>query len=355
MRYCLLEVKKLLEEKLFWIFLFLCLGLNMGVCFGTPNVREAVNQMTREGTFLQGEKIYDTLDTNVIGSYYYNERYIHSTVLNRWIKEKYEKLQASVDSLNRENADLSFFAGEITPLVHQALFTYQVKLLLAECVILISLLGLRSFSVDQQAQMDAFIFCSRRGRKIAKDKILANGIVSAGYCLFLQVISLTVFFMSWDFSGLWDANMASSFHYVIDPDDPILAKPFLTWSNFTLKKYFWCSMLLVIGVLTAWWLLSNFVAVIVRNIRYGGIALAGMFCLPVFGLLLFPKFYFSRLFYLDTLTLSTVIYCNQWWFTDLGSYSLFAYQEVWTVVVHILLTAAGLKAGFSYFRRKELG
>ncbi len=251
MMYCLAEVKKLLREKLFVIFLVLCLCLNIGLCFSSPGARAAVNRQTQSGEFLQGKKIYDTLDTNVIGSFYYNERYIKSSLLNRWIKEKYEKLQQSVDVLNAEDADLSYFAGEMTPLVHEALFVYQLKTLMVECVILLSLLGIRSFEMEQQTEMAALLYSSGRGRKIAADKIFANGIVGALYCLVLITVSLAVFFACWDFHGLWDANMASSFHYVIDADDPIFGKPFLTWQSFTLKRYFACSLALVIGILLA--------------------------------------------------------------------------------------------------------
>lgn len=217
-----------------------------------------------------------------------------------------------------------------------------------------SLLGIRSFEIEQQREMAALIYSSGRGRKIAKDKILANGIIGALYCLALTFVSLAVFFASWDFSRLWDANMASSFHYVIDPDDPIFGKPFLTWQSFTLKRYFVCTLALMAGLLLAWWLLTNLIMLVTRNIRYGWMTLAAVICLPFFGLILFSELYLPRLFYLDTLTLPVVIYCNQWWFTDLGNYSLFAYQEVWTVTLHLLLLAGGLMVGLYYFKRKEL-
>lgn len=354
MQYVYMEVKKLLQEKLFLVFIMLSLGLNIGLCFSAEDVRAAVCQMAACGADSEGGKIYDTLNTNAVGSYYYNERYIHSSVLNRWMKAKYEKLQASVDRLDAQDADLSPFAGSVTPLVHEALFTHQLKALLLECVLIISLLGLRSFSVERQMEMVSLIYCSRRGRRTARDKIIANGIVSALYCLFLIVSSLAVFFMSWDFSMLWDANMASSLNYVIDPDDPILMKPFITWDSFTVRQYLGCSAALMAGVLSAWWLLANFVAVLVGSAYRGGMMLAAVMCLPFFGLTLLPKFYLSRLFYADTLTLSCVIYCNQWWFTDLGNYALSAYQEVWTTAVHTLVLTACLGAGLKYFGRKDL-
>lgn len=247
MIYCLSEVKKLLRENLFVIFIVLCLCLNIGLCFSDSGTRTAVNRLAQSGELLEGKKIYDTLDTNAIGSFYYNERYIKSSLLNQWIKAKYEKLQQSVDLLNEEDADLSYFAGEITPSVNEALFVYQLKTLMIECIIFLSLLGIRSFEMEQQTEMAALIYSSGRGRKIAKDKILAGGIVGALYCIILIVTSLAVFFATWDFSRLWDANMASSFHYVIDPDDPIFGKPFLTWQSFTLKRYFVCTLALTAG------------------------------------------------------------------------------------------------------------
>ena len=354
MRYCLWEVKKLLREKPFVIFLVLCLCLNIGLCFSDSGTRDAVNRLEHSGETLEGKKIYDTLDTNVLGSFYYNERYIKSSLLNQWIKAKYEKLQQSVDLLGKEDADLSYFAGEMTPSVHEALFVYQLKTLMIECVVLLSLLGIRSFELERQRETDALLYSSWRGRKLAKDKIFANGIVGALYCFILIFVSLAVFFANWDFSRLWDANMASSFHYVIDSDDPVFGKPFLTWQSFTLKRYFICTLALMAGILLAWWLLTNLIVLLIGNIRYGWMLLAALFILPFFGLILFSKLYLPRLFYLDTLTLSAQIYCSQWWFTDLGNYSMFAYQEVWTVMLHLLLLAGGLMAGMHYFKKKEL-
>lgn len=355
MIYCLLEVKKLLQEKLFLVFIFLCLCLNIGLCFCNQGTRSEVNRMAENGICPQGEKIYDTLDSRALGSFYYNERYISSSVLNQWMKAKYESLQQSIELLDEQNADLSPFAGEITASVHQALFAYQLKALLLECIVFISLLSLKTYFVEQQMKTDAFIYSSRRGRKIARDKLWASGIACFIYCFALIVISLTIFFARWNFQNLWNSNMASSFNYVIDSSDSIWRKPFITWTSFTLKEYFICSLLLMAGIIVAWWLLTNMISLLVRNSVAGGLILVAILCLPFFGLILLPKLQLAWPYYLDTLTLSTVMYCNQWWFTDMGNYALFAYQEVWVVIVHLLLMMIGIWVVLRYFeRRKEL-
>lgn len=351
MNFALLEAKKLLQEKMFLIYIAICLGLNIGLCFSDPDVRSAVNRMAVEETCQRGEKIYDTLNADRIGSFYYSRQYVQSSLFHRWMKEKYEKFRRAIDLLDAENADLSPFAGEITPLVHRALFTKQLKALLLECVIFISLLSLRAFSVEKQTEMSALIYSSKRGRRIAGDKILANGLVSALFCFGLISLSLIIFFASWNFSNLWDANMASSYHYVLDSNDPIFMKPFMTWVSLTLKKYFVCSLALLAGILLVWWLLANIVSLLAPDSLWGGIVLAAMLCLPFFGLILLQ---IPWLYFLDTWALSTIIYCNQWWFTDLGTYSFFPYQEIWSVTIHLLLTAIGIGAGIRYFKRKEL-
>jgi hypothetical protein len=348
-----MEVKKLLHEKLFLVFVFLCLCLNIGLCFCTPDVRSEVNRIAENGISTQGEKIYDTLDSEVLGSYYYNERYINSSLLAQQMKNKYEALQESIDLLDGQNADLSSFAGEITALVHQALFAYQLKALLLECIVFISLLGLRAYFIEKQMETDALIYSTRRGRKIARDKLFATGAISFLYCFILIVISLGIFFSAWNFGDLWNSNIASSFNYVIDSSDPILWKPFITWASLSLREYFTGSLILMIGIIVAWWLLTNLIVFLVRSAGAGMLILTAILLLPFFGLTLLPKLHLAWLYFFDTLTLSTVVYCNQWWFTDLGNYSLFAYQEVWIVIIHLVMGLFGIWVVLRYFERKK--
>ena len=56
MIYCLSEVKKLLREKLFAIFIVLCLCLNIGLCFSDSGTRTAVNRMAQSGELLEGKR-----------------------------------------------------------------------------------------------------------------------------------------------------------------------------------------------------------------------------------------------------------------------------------------------------------
>lgn len=354
MTYCKLEIKKLMQEKLLIVFIAICFCLNVGLCHIHSYARETVGRLSNEDFSQSGDKIYDQLDGAALGTAYYNVRYVHSSILNQWMKGKYDHLQNSIDILNRKDADLSFYAGEMTPAVHEALFAYQMKALLMECVLFLSLLCLRAFSMERQNETAALIYSSRRGRLIVKDKILANGIAGFLYCTALTLISLTVFFCTWDFSCLWDMNISSSFNYVHEADDAFYRKPFITWTSLTVKEYFLYSLLLIVAILVVWWLGSNTIALFASNDLYAALLVAAFFCLPYFGLLIFPRLRLTLPFYWSTLTISTVIYYSHMWFTDLGHYTLFAYQEVGIVLVHILAAILTIGWGVRFFRRKEL-
>lgn len=353
-RFCRLEMEKLLREKLFIIFIALCICLNTGLCFVDNYARETVNRLSADDFSQNGEKIYDELNGASLGTAYYNQRYIHSSALNQKMKEKYDNLQNAVDVLNDDNADLSFYAGEMTPIVHKALFEYQLKALLIESAVFLSLLCLRTFSLERQNETAQLIYSSYRGRKIAKDKIIANGIVGFLYCAVLFLISLAVFFSRWDFSNIWNMNVSSSFNYINDINDPVYMKPFITWRSLTVKEYFICSLFLMGVFMIVWWLISNIIALFTSNDLFGGSLAAGILVLPYFGIMLFPGLQLSIPFYLSTLTLSTVIYYSHMWFTDLGHYSLAAYQEVGIVFIHLLAAVIVISFVIRYFQRKEL-
>lgn len=349
-----LEIAKLLQEKLFIIFIALCLCLNIGLCFVDNYARETVNQFPVEDFTQTGEKIYDKLNGASLGTAYYNQRYIHSSILNQKMKEKYDSLQNTIDILNDDNADLSYYAGEMTPVVHKALFEYQLKALLIESAVFLALLCLRTFSLERQNETVSLIYSSRRGRKIAKDKILANGVVGFLYCAVLFLASLAIFFCKWDFSNIWNMNISSSFNYVNDMNDPIYMKPFITWTSLTVKEYFACSLLLIGVFLIAWWLTSNIFALFISNDLLGGLLIAAILVLPYFGVMMFPGLQWTIPFYLSTLTFSTVIYYSHMWFTDLGHYSLVAYQEIGIVFIHLLIAVIVIGIVIRYFQRKEL-
>ena len=80
--------------------------------------------------------------------------------------------------------------------------------------------------------------------------------------------------------------------------------------------------------------------------------LAACLIFPLFGLIILKQmlvFYF-----LNNWSITVNVYLNQMWFTDLGYYTLFPWQEILSVAFHLFFGMTGLYVGYHLFRRKDI-
>ncbi len=378
-----LEIKKLLLNKVLYLFIGACLIFNFAIIALTSDERDFVSYVSEtvnitgdqaNAAFLEylnaqpenpfrnrliancadAEKIYDSFDAVTMGKdWYYDEYYTRAPFLTGLLMKKYEKLNNYVQQLNLANADLSVYAADATNKVHDALFTYVLKSLLIEGFILISFLTIYTMVMERQNFTTAIVYCSRRGRSLVKDKMVAAGIVNACCILFLYVITLLILFSVWDLDGIWDSNVASCFHKVRDDNLPF-DKPFLTWASFTVKEYFVASLLLEIILLAVWQLISSCVSILVCHSANGFLINAAILISPYFLSVFFVNQELWWLFYLNTFSISMLTLHQHLWFTDLGVYELIPWQEVWSAAIHLLVCVIFFFATVKRFKRKEL-
>lgn len=377
-----LEAKKLLFTKAVYIFTSACLFFNIIMIVLTSGERDyikyvgevvniagsQVNAPFMEYLEKQPEdilrdrliencrdagKIYDVFDTQAFFRNYYNEHYIETSLLIRLFHEKYEKLDGSVRLLNSVNADLSMFAAEATSQIHSILFADVLKALLVEGIMITSLFTIFCFGIERQNLTDAIIYSSKKGRLLVKHKIMAAGVVSICFALFLYIVTLTLFFVVWDFGGIWNTNVSSSFHYVIDLNLPY-NKPFLTWISFSVKEYFIASLFLEIAVLVIWWLVSSCIGILSSHSAKGFMILAAFFILPYFLSRFFESLRLWWLFFINTFTISMLTLNQHLWFTEMGAFEILPWQEVLSALLHLPACSIALCAAIRIFRRKEL-
>ncbi len=378
-----LEIKKLLLNKVLYLFIGACLIFNFAVIALTSDERDFVSYVSEtvnitgdqaNASFLEylnaqpenpfrnrliancadAAKIYDSFDAVTMGKdWYYDEYYTGAPFLTGLLMKKYGKLNNSVQQLNLDNADLSVYAADATNKVHDALFTYVLKSLLVEGFILISFLTIYTMGMERQNSTTAIVYCSRRGRSLVKDKMVATGIVNACCILFLYVITLLILFSVWDLGRIWDSNVASCFHKVRDDNLPF-DKPFLTWASFTVKEYFVASLLLEIILLAVWQLISSCVSILVCHSANGFLINAAILISPYFLSVFFVNQELWWLFYLNTFSISMLTLHQHLWFTDLGAYELIPWQEVWSAAIHLLVCVIFFFATVKRFKRKEL-
>lgn len=61
------------------------------------------------------------IDGSGLGIWYYDERYKESDVLVTMMHDKYQKLDLALENLVNNQADLSTYAEELTPQVHEVI------------------------------------------------------------------------------------------------------------------------------------------------------------------------------------------------------------------------------------------
>ena len=377
------EIKKLLQNQTLYLFMGACLLLNSTVIAFTGGEHDFVNYVGKtidaagdqvNAAFLEylhtqpedplrsrlmencsgAGKIYDSFDAVEMGKdWYYDEYYTGAPFLTGLLMKKYERLNASVQRLNADSADLSVYAADATNKVHDVLFACVLKSLLAEGFLLITFLTVYTMGMERQSSAAAIVYCSRRGRSLVKDKMIAAGIVSACCILFLYVITLLVLFSVWNLGGIWDANAASCFHKVRDDNLPF-DKPFLTWASFTVKGYFTTSLLLGTVLLAVWQLISSCISILCGHSAKSFLAAAAALISPCFLSVFFAKLELWWPFYLNTFSVSMLILHQHLWFTDLGAYELIPWQEVWSAAIHLPVWAILFFAAVRRFQRKEL-
>ena len=378
-----LEIKKILLNRALYFFIGVCLIINFAMIALTSGehtyvsyVGEVTNSTGDQvnSTFLEYlntrpenafhdrlikncanvEKIYDSFDAVALGeNWYYDKFYMGSPFLSGLLKNKYEKLGNSVQRLDSDNADLSIYAVDATGKVHDVLFTYVLKSLMVEGFIIISFLTIYIMGMERQNSTAAIVYCSRRGRVLVKDKMVAAGIISACCILLLYVITLLFLFSIWDFGGIWETNIASCFHYVTDDNLPF-QKPFLTWASFTVKEYFAASLLLEMVLLAVWQLISSCVGILSNHSAKSFLIADAILISPYFLSVFFSKLHWWWPFYLNTFSVSMLTLHQHLWFTDLGAYELIPWQEVWSAVIHLVVCIFLFFATTKIFKRKEL-
>lgn len=378
------EIKKLLFNKALYFFIGVCLLFNIALIGLTSNEHTYVSYVGEiidnagdqiNAAFLEYlnaqpdnslrnrliencadiRKIYDSFDTKSLCTGYsdYDEHYENSSYLQKLLFDKYDKLADSVRILNSENADLSVCGADSTNRIHEVIFTNVLKTLMVESLILISLLSLYIIDIERQNATAAIVYCSSKGRTLVRNKLFAAGIVSACGILVLYGVTLLFLFAVWHLGGIWDTNVSSFFHYVIDVNLPF-NKPFLTWTSFTVKEYFIATLLLEAVILVIWWLISSCISILSSQSAEGALITALILIAPYFLSVLFSKLQLGWFYYLNTFSISMLTLNQHVWFTEMGVNELLPWQEILSCAIHLIIGVFLLIVTVKAFRRKEL-
>ena len=164
------EIRNILYNKTMIVFMVICIIFNIGLIIATSSKSGEWKKMSENYEYQSGQEIFKDIDGSELGLAYYDERYQKSNTLVAWMHEKYQKLESSLEMLSEQQADLSTYAGELTPYVHMVLFEYLTKALMIEGMLLFAFLVLETFFMEYHNKTAYIVYSSFRGRRTAFDK-----------------------------------------------------------------------------------------------------------------------------------------------------------------------------------------
>lgn len=284
-------------------------------------------------------------------SNFYNDYVKSSPTAAALMERKYERLAERIAHLSETGAAMDWYGGPVTHNVHQFLYGVLMRAVLTEGAVLGMLSMLFLLGYENQQRTAARVYASRTGRKLCHCKVLAGITWALSVYLLLAAVTLGIFLLFWDWSGVWGGSVSSQFNYVIDLFYP---RPFFTWTDFTVGGYLAAAVGLG-GLLTVVFaLLAAICGTLMRNVYLSALLLTLLLCGGAAAQALCAQAGLWMGYALLTFQpVSIWLYINGW-FTELGLNAFIPWQETVSTGLGLAVCGMGTALALRHFGRKDV-
>ncbi|GHU87415.1 hypothetical protein FACS1894202_01650 [Clostridia bacterium] len=333
------ELKKLLLTPAIIGFLALCLLLNIIIIAAYDNMEY--------DSGADAFNIFEGLDASAIAEgriaiYGVTGQYADN------IREKYAKLQPVIDEKAANGDALSDYLRDRTHYLHGLLFGTIFFAGIAESCLLALFLALVSVTYENTRNTENVICASKVGRRVVRSKLAASLVSSVICAAILLIVTLTAFFIKFDFSGVWGDNVSSSFNMAVNA----FGKPFITWESFTVAGYFRAVIGGTLALAVCFSLLGYAVGVFAKNAYGAFIGTAVVLALMLLAKPMFPIGSVIRSAF--NLTPPHLWLNSPDWFTDGAADILWANFETIGLAVSLVILVAASAVSTKIFTKREL-
>lgn len=293
---------------------------------------------------------YADYDLKALSSFY--NGYVKSSPAAAALMErKYERLEERAAHLSETGAAMDWYGGPITHYVHQFLYGTLMRAVLTEGAVLGMLSMLFLLGYENQQRTAAGVYASRTGRRLCRCKVLAGITWALALYLLLAAVTLGIFLLLWDWSGVWSGSVSGQFNYVIDLFYP---RPFLTWTDFTAGGYLAAAVGLG-GLLTVVFaLLAAICGTLMRNVCLSALVLALLLCGGAAAQALCAQAGLWMGYALLTFQPVSVWLTINGWFTELGLNAFIPWQETVGTGLSLAVGGLGTALALRHFGRKDV-
>ena len=340
------ELKKTLFSRALIGFAVLSLAMNFFIMFAYDHTYFHTERYLQPLNMTEPHNIFEGYETSRLADYYISIYGITGKAEEN-IRAKYDALQPVIDEKAANGDALSVYFGDGTYWMHDFLFGKLLFYVIIQTALIAMFAALMSTGHENIRNTEQLICSSNIGRRITRAKLMASLIGGLVFFAVIIGISLSVFFLRYDYSAVWNDNVSSSFNYWV--------KPFITWRSFTVAEYLWAVIGAAAGLVVVFSLFGFALGTFFRNV-YASCGTAIALCVAqVLAFMLFPIGSTIR----GLLNLTPImLWMNAGrskWFTEGGVEIIWAYFEtIGLTACFILLAAASVIAVQSYKRRDLL-
>jgi hypothetical protein len=193
--------------------------------------------------------------------------------------EYYKKLSNRLDELIKagEHKNL-FFIGYVYHM-HSFLYKDLMRQMIFEVMILVVLITGHVTTYEFQNQTHLTAYASKRGRRLMLDKLIANLLASLCICAVILGATLLVYFLVFDYSGLWGVPISSFFNSEF-------SFPYISWWKLPFGIYLSCVLVVFIICQLFFTVITYSIAVWIKNnyLVYAVFALLFGLCVLIPGI-----------------------------------------------------------------------
>lgn len=373
------EWHKLVGVRALWAFVVLCLVYNVFLV-GMNNLgRDFFNDTSADAhllgqrvdqAFLEGlaalpstehrevllaaargmENTYATYDTAELATYY-GEKVTRDPLAVSLVNWKYELLQPQVTHLAATEAAMDVYVGPATHDSHWFLFGTLFETVVGEGALAGMLVMLFLVGHESQQRTDQVLYATKVGRGLVVRKVVAGMVAAVTLYVVLAVVSLAFYFALWDYGGVWDANVSSQFNYVVEG---FFAKPFLTWTDFSVAGFTAAVVALGAALVAVCALLAAACGLLVRKVYAAALLLAAMLMGALVVRSALAEVGLWMLSFAFGFAPTSVWVSLPVWFTEMGLSAALPWQETIAVAFNAVLLTAACGLALRRFARKDV-
>lgn len=261
------------------------------------------------------------------------------------LQKEYEKLEQRLNEIIENGEHKTwFFAGD-PYMMHSFLFRTIVKHLAIEALIIIVLATAFITNYEFENRTHFVVYATKRGRNVIRDKFIASLLTAMTVTTFLFAITLSTYFLVFDYSYLWSSSISSAFNWEFQ-------FPYMAWWNLSFLSYLLLSILLIYACLFLFITITFVISIFLKN-SYFTVFLFAMFFITCFMLSGFmPN---SSVFTLiSEFNLSTLILNPHLFFMGNGELIMFKNYEIMTITAWTIIAITLYIISCQSFKKQDI-